>query len=780
MFRLFAEIILKNRLLFVGIFVLITVFMGFQAKDLHMSYKLAQMLPQNDSAFIQYNQFKKTFGEDGSIIVVGNRESRMFSLDYFREYVALHRRIKKIEGIKNVACIANVVYLNKDTSLRKFTVKPVFPDSVKSQAQLDSLGKQLYSFPFYDNILYKREDQVFLSLITMKKDALNSRQRMKTVQAIEDELEAFKVSQQTELHVSGLPYIRTVNMRKASRELVVFVLLAALVTAIVLFIIFRSFYEVFFPVLMVLFGVVWAQGAMALLGYEITILTGLIPPLLIVIGIPNSIYIINKYHQEYNRMKDKKKALAYVIEHTGNAIFLTNLTTAIGFATFIITRSDILKEFGLVASLNVMLLFVLSMIFIPVVFSWLPPPSSRATAHLDTRLANAVIKVFVLISQYYRRQVYWATLAICVISLYGISRIQVRGNIVDDLPSDSPVLTDLRFFETHFGGVMPMEITIDTKTPNGILKQARTWKKIDELQEFLASYKIFSKPVSVIELIKFSNQAFYNGDSQEFKLPAQFDRAFILSYIKKEEGRDTLLQNFLDSTRQTARVSVQMANISTPEIAKVRDEVKAKTSEIFPSEDYNVTVTGASIAFMEGTRYLVKNLLSSLVLAIVIIAFFMAVMFRKFKMVIISLIPNIIPLIFTAGLMGYFGIPLKPSTVLIFSVAFGISVDDTIHYLSKLRQELPKHGSNMRSAVVISLKETGISMAYTSIVLFFGFSVFAASEFGGTVALGTLVSLTLLSAMFTNLILLPALLMTTHESKGKKQHRKNQKSINKA
>jgi predicted RND superfamily exporter protein len=201
----------------------------------------------------------------------------------------------------------------------------------------------------------------------------------------------------------------------------------------------------------------------------------------------------------------------------------------------------------------------------------------------------------------------------------------------------------------------------------------------------------------------------------------------------------------------------------------IEEDIQAQITKLFPADRYKLTITGKAYLFQKGTTYLVNNLVLSLSLAIVLISLFMAYMFRSFRMIIISLIPNLLPLLITAGLMGYMGIPIKPSTILVFSIAFGISVDDTIHFLAKYRQELIANRWRIKKSVFAALRETGVSMFYTSIVLFFGFSVFITSNFGGTVALGALISATLLLAMMANLLLLPCLLLSLERSIANKQ-----------
>lgn len=332
--------------------------------------------------------------------------------------------------------------------------------------------------------------------------------------------------------------------------------------------------------------------------------------------------------------------------------------------------------------------------------------------------------------------------------------------MLDDIPHDHELYSDLKFFETNFTGLMPIEILIDTKKPNGVMQPA-TLRKIDQLQQELETLPELSKPVSIVEGMKFSRQAYYNGNVSFYGIPNKQEQNFILSYLKGGKGSSSeVMTSFIDSTRQKTRISLRMADVGTGNMERLDTCIRAKIEKIFPSDKFNTSLTGASVVFFKGTNYLIFNLISSLVLAILIIGSVMALMFRSKRMVLISIIPNIVPQIITAALMGYFGIPIKPSTILVFSIAFGISVDDTIHYLAKYRQSLRETNWSIKAAMVLALKETGLSMIYTSIILFFGFGVFSVSEFGGTSALGILVSLTLFFALFCNLILLPSLLLS--------------------
>lgn len=773
MFKKAAAFAIKFRLIILILLLGSTAFMAYKGTHLTMSYKLAQLLPKTDSSYIAYENFKAQFGEDGSMVIIAVKDKDFWKKENFDKFLDFTTRLKQLEGISRVASLKNAVILHKDDSLMQFVpVNLVQEGKTYSAEQIDSIRIELFNQPLYNKLLYNANENSYLILATLDKEVINSKARIPLVDNIDKLLAEYKESANVETHISGLPYIRTVNVKMGQREITLFIGLAALVTAIVLIIIFNSFWEVIVPLLMVAISVFWAQGLIVLLDYKVTILTGLVPPLLIVIGVPNSIYIITKYHREINIHKDKTKALIHVIDKAGSAVFMANLTTAIGFGTFMFTNSQILQEFGLVASVNVLLLFFLSILFIPILFSYLPIPSQRSTSHLDRKLSLAMVRIFILLSQHYRKAVFIGAAAVIAFSLYGISKIQVKGSMVDDMPEENTALQDLHFFEKTFGGVMPLEILIDTKREKAVVRDQKLWKKIDELQEYINNQTIYARPLSIVELYKVANQAFYDGDPNSFEVPSRLDAPFIIDYVKGDAGQDTLLKSMTDSLKSVARVSVQMKNLNTNEISVAVEDIRKKAEEIFDPETYDVTITGAAVSYMNGTKYLINNLFQSLFLAVFLIALFMGVQFKNIKIVLMSLIPNMIPALLTAGLMGYFGIPIKPSTVLVFSIAFGISVDDTIHYLTRFRQEMKTHSGNIRSSVIKALRETAMSMAYTSIVLFFGFSVFAASNFGGTKALGLLVSLTLVSAMTTNLVLLPSLLMLMHKKNDRKIARK--------
>ncbi|MCC8174100.1 MAG: MMPL family transporter [Odoribacter sp.] len=756
-----AGVILRNRTTCITAVLVATLLIGYQVKDLEMSYENASLLPQTDSVFIDYVEFQNTFGQEGNVMVFAVQDPTFFTLSKVNNWIKMENDILDLEGVTALVSVTHSFNLYKNTDLQKFQIVPIFPSYIETQAELDSLSKVVNSLSFYEGTLFNSENNTYGMMVTVAAEVMNSPARVGLVKEIQEITHEFTDKYELKMYYSGLPYIRVINAENIKHEMYMFIALSLLITTCILYFFFRSFRIVGFCILIIIVSVVWAMGFMALLKIKITLLTAMLPPLLIVIGIPNSVFMINKYHAEYVRHGNKIKALQRMVQKVGNASLLSNLTTAAGFATFIITSSQILIDFGIIAFISITSVFVISLILIPAIFSFLPPPDQKQTKHLKNVFINNVIDKIVFIVMNRRNVVYITTIAIIILAAYGITLMKTTGYMVDDLKETDPIRQDLSFFEANFEGLMPLEITVDFLKPNQVFRLSNL-EKLDRFGKELKEDPEISNPLSVVEAVKFARQAYYNGNPNYYKIPTATDRNFILRYAMSsgEEGMSSMTSSFVDSTSQKVRMTFRVKDIGTKKMEAKVDTIENILARIFPPSLAETKVTGSSIVFFKGNQYLVKNLFSSLSLAVILIAGFMAWMFKSKRMVFIALVPNIIPQLLTAALMGYLGIPIKASTILVFSIAFGISIDNTIHYLAKYRQELQATNWSIRSSVILALKEAGKSMFYSSIILFFGFGIFCLSDFGGTFALGLLTSITLFTAMLANLILLPSLLLS--------------------
>ncbi len=754
-----VRLILRNRPGILVVIGIITVLMAWQGLGVKLSYDGVRMLPTTDSAIIEYDAFKKRFGEDGSVIVIGLQNPDMFRLDELTAWYELTEAMAKVDGVAGVTSITRAMNIVKNDSLRKFEFLPVVTERPQTQADADSVKSKLKGLLFYQGLLFNPETDAYLLAVTLDKNKINDKQRLAVTDNIVACAQTYTEKTGHELHYSGMPYIRTVMTRKIKSELFLFIFLSIGIAALILFLFFRSFKVVISSLVVVAISIIFTLGLIGIFGYKISILTGVIPSLIVVIAIENCIYILNKYHWEYRNHGNKIKALSRVVRRIGFASLMVNTATAAGFAAFILVSNQLLREFGIIAAISIMLEYLLCILLLPILFSYMKPPTEKHLAHLNNRIFSGILEKIIYYIQY-RRKVIFAIAGLSLLAgIGGMMMMKTSGKVVDDISETSVLYQDLKFFEKQFGGVMPFEISIDTKKPKGVMKLS-TIERIEELQTEVLKNKEFSKPLSVAELAKFAKQAYFNGNPAMYEIPNSQERNFVFSYFptnaKSQKG---LLNSFVDSTQQVTRVSFQMADIGTREMNRLLDTIRPKVAEIFPADKYKVSITGNSVVYTRGTEFLIKHLFESVLIAIGFISLLMALMFSSFRMIVVSMLPNIIPLIITAAIMGFTGVPVKPSTIIVFSIALGISVDNAIQYLSRYRHELKITGNDIRLSTINALREAGFSMIYTSIVLVLGFSVFMVSEFGGTQALGMLVSTTLFIAMFFNIMVLPSLLL---------------------
>ena len=771
-----AKAILRYKVFILISLGIITIVLGFTASRIQLSYELAKILPKSDERFQLYESFKKKYGEDGAVMVIGLENKELFQVKEFDAWKALTNDIKKESGIKNVLSLANLPEVYIDSSLKKFQTRSIWNASLATnQPRLDSLKIKISKLPIYSNFLYTEDLSVHLMMITLDQKTINNKNRIQLVKKIKAMGESYAQKTGHAIHFSGMPFIRTEYTSQVTNELAMFLMLAILVTSVILFYFFRSIQVVFFALIVILVGITASLATIVLFDFKITLLSGLIPPLIVVIGVPNVIFLLNKYHESYLGGKNKEESLIESASTVGRTLFLANLTTSIGFGVFAFTGSGLLVEFGLVAAINVMITFLVSWLLIPIFFSYLTPPKAKDLAHFESKKVN---RFLIQVEQWVftRRKIIYSFVGILVIiSMYGISKIQAVGYIVDDLPQENAIYADLKFIERHFKGVMPFEISIDAHEKGRALSP-EILSKIKRTEKIIAKYPEFTQGLSILTATKYLYQVYRGGDPKYFTLPSINELTKLTEYQSSLEGKNNLFAGFIDSEKQNTRLSFQMQDAGTVRTRQLYDVLQpqidsifrtdAETGELMPTtnpKSFEAKITGNSVIYAFQTEYLQTNLIESTLTAIALICALMALLFRSWKMVIISTLPSLIPLIITAGIMGHFGIALKPSTILIFSIAFGISSDGTIYFLTRYKDEFFKNSQNVRNAVQITIQKTGVSMFYTAMILFFGFFIFTASTFKGTQALGILVSITLLMAMICNLVLLPAFLMSLNK-----------------
>lgn len=741
--------------------------MTYLATKVKLSYEFARAIPTDNPKYQAYQHFRKTFGDDGNMLVIGVQSNRLFEPKIFNAYAALHRQVRHVMDVEDVLSVPAAVNLVRDSATERLQAVRIFDSVYQAQADLDLDKAGFDQLPFYRNLLFNPETKAYVMGVRINKDSLNSPKRTKIVEAITAHAQTFKQSTGIEVHLSGLPLIRTVVADRIQQEMRWFLIGSLALSALILLLFFRSISTMLLSLAVVILGVIWSLGILQLFGYKISLLTALIPPLVVVIGIPNCIYFINKYHTAYLQKTDRKVALIEMVGKMGIVTLFCNIAAAIGFAVFALTSSAILKEFGAVAGISIMAVFFISLILLPGVLSYLPAPSRSQVRYLNNRLITGfLLRVETWVVRH-PKLVYSITGIALVLCTAGVFQLKTVARIVDDLPQNDQIYTDLRFFESNFHGVMPLEIVIDTRKKNGLggMRALEVFERVDSLSAAIQRDSRMNRPLSLAEGLKFAKQAFFEGDTANYTMPNAFDGAFVGEYLKPSKGNSgnnlsKMLGSFMDSTRQRTRISVSMKDVGTLELPGILAQVESDAYRYFDSSKYTVELTGTSITFLEGSKFIINGLKESIFWAFLLIALCMWYLFRSWRVLVCSLIPNVIPLVITAGVMGWAGVPLKPSTVLVFSVALGIAIDITIRFLINYKQELVHYHGDVYATVRASINQTGLSIVYTSLVLVAGFVIFCFSSFGGTFALGWLTSLTLLVATLTNLILLPAIMLS--------------------
>ena len=753
-----ARILLRNRLAWLAAVGMITVFMAYQGSQVKMTYEFAKLMPETDSVSIDYNMLVEEFGQASNTVVVAMEDADFFTREHLEEWLELVGDLRQIDGLTNIQSLTEAYGLVVDSATEKLAPDTLFKALPRTGEEEIALEAKVKSWPFYKGGLFQGD--TYMMILRVDEARLYNEGIVPIIEDTKKVLLDWEAKYGRDLHMSGLPWLRIANSKKLEQEIYRTVALTLLVTVLIFFFFLKSLKATLVSLLIVILGVVFGMGTMGLFGYGLTLLSSLIPPLIIVIGVPNCIYLINKYHQEYKKHGNQIMAIQRVVRKVGYIAMITNTTTALGFAAFILTDSQNLVEFGVVSSISIMSVFVLSLILMPIIYSYMKAPKDRHLNHFDVAWLVKFLDFLEFAVEKRRNVIYALAGAAALLAIYGVTLIETAGNITADFDRTQDIYKDVKYFEKTFGGVVPMDIVIDTKTEGGVEKLS-TLRRISNLQDSLATFPELSRSVSIADFVKFAKQGVFFGNPDLYELPTRNEMQWLATYMPKNINDTTgLSQSMVTKDGRKARITVQMADLSTPQMRELSERVEAMVAKVFPDERFDVTITGASIKFIRSTNYLINNLILSLSLAVLAISIIMALLFMSWRMVLISLIPNLIPMLLTAGIMGFAGIPLKPSTILVFSIAFGISVDDSLHFLAKYRQELKENGWNIAWAVKSSILETGLSMFYTSIVLFFGFSVFTTSSFGGTQALGLLTSITLFVAMLSNLLLLPSFLLT--------------------
>lgn len=836
-----ARIILRNRIFLLAITLLLTGFFGyFVYQNLQLDTRYGVLLPENHPAQKKYQKFIHSFGEDGSTLIIAISSKNLYTDKKFLSWKKLGEQINGISGVESVLSEPRLIYLENDKVNKKFIPHRVFYDHSKNvERTIPEIQQLIKQNPFFNGLICNDSSEVSLMLVEINKSFLEDKTKSKIVLDIENITKKYEPVF-GQIYFSGLPHIRVTLAKRILNEMYLFLGLSLLASILLIFYLFKSVRLLFLCCFILSISIIWALGMTALFGYPLTAMMALIPPLLVIIGIPHIVYIITCYHQEFVKSNNKAKALMVTTKYIGPVTLLMNLTTAVGFITF--TSSERVTEFSIVSSINVMVLFLLTLYLVPIFLSFFGDPQKKHMGHLTKKSSFTFVRMIMSIVTKRRKLVYLLTILLTGVGIWGASKIIVTGNVISDVSIKDPISQDLKYLEKSFGGSIPFEIIIDLSDAKDVMGK-ELMENIEQVQMHLYKDTLFSKSLSNVDLIKFANMAYHNNNPDYYTIPtSKLELADLKRYYDASQNEFTAfsdgrlsLKGLQNKERKPLRVRLQIKDIGSfdmlKKISRLEKEVdsllnpndklwrnyfsqltKGKSNyfdtlmeyspiknalidtliaknpsrqsqleesdslllslkqdknvissldTIITKQRNNFYFTGTAVIVAEATKYLVEHLWEGLLLTVILITLLILLLFRSTSIYFATIIPNLVPLIITGGIMGYFGIPLKPSTIMIFGIALGITVNDTILLLGKLKQKIKNNPDITRvEALLHALEESALAMAYTSVILIFGFLMFTFSNFLGTQALGLLISITLVIGMFTNLILLPSLMLS--------------------
>ncbi|MCB9257177.1 MAG: MMPL family transporter [Chitinophagales bacterium] len=721
----------------------------FFSSKLLFVFDLERFFPQGDEDLAYFYEFRKEFEDDDNFLLVAFTDSHsIFKRNLLLEIDSFTTKSLALDEVVQANSITNFQYFVK---LQFGGFSPPFPALHLEEGRdlaKDSL-KLVQDERIYGKLLAKDCKSTVVVLKT--KNALNqkdSESLMKNLYALLD-----KVPEEN-YHLLGRAYFQDVLVKQQIKEFILSTLISAFLVSLVFWIILRKSIGVFIAILSMLVCLLLFVGLLGAFQIELDMLSSLFPIIMIIVGVSDVVHLTNKYIEEYLKLGDQKQAIKTTVKEIGLATFLTSFTTAIGFLSLATSRIYPVKSFGISAALGVLVAFAVVICFTTAMLALIPPEKIIRRDESHQIWKNTLLK-FYLWTKGQSKSISIGAFIYFAVCLIGISLISTDVKIYDTLPRGVKLTEDFRFFEENYAGFRPFELAIEAQ--NGLkMDNYPLLYEIHKIEEFLKQEEAIEGINSITVLYKTLNRAMNADKASFYSFPSSESE-----FLKIQKYAEKIPTNFsdvlLNKDKSKARISAKVKDIGSNQVDLISERLHQFITEEIDSSLIKVKLTGTGVIFDKNNEYIRQSLLSGLALAFFAISIIMALLFKDIKMVIISLIPNVFPLLFGGALMGYFNIALDAPTAIIFAISFGIAVDDTIHFLSKFKLERLKNKS-IEEALKTSFLETGKAIIITSIILFFGFLILLFSKTPGIVFVGVLVSGTLLTAVISDLLLLPLLI----------------------
>ena len=723
---------------------LITIFSIIQLFFLKFDFTIENLFPENDQEVEQYYSFRDEFGREDNIISLTYNCDDPFLLKNYLENKKITQNLSKINGILNVLSISNLgIELNiSETNL---------PDENLTQKQIDEIRNYIFKYSIFTNNLIS-EDGTITSIILEVDESFNDHPgRLKIMKDIENIID----NSNWDWYETGIPVLRTKYVQYMIGDFIKFFPPVTIILFLVLYMMFKSMKIVLLPILTVFISVIWILGLMSLFDFSINIITYIVPTLVMIVGVADSVHILIKYNQDIKISNNTKISIKKTIQGIGNAILLTSLTTSIGFLSLLSTNIVMIKEFGFLVAIGVLIAFLVSIFLIPPLLILMDNTYPLKTKSSKKGIRYYILKRIVEVNKNHHFIILIISSIFIALFIYFASKVETNSALLDDLSSGNELFEDIKFTEENMGAVFPFEVIITAKDEknnfieNGIAN-SRIIVFVDKIQKKINSIPEIRKTISVVDYLDIINDNF-NEESEE---KSYLNDELIFQYFVLNED---IFQNLINFEYSKTRISARIKDINSTRAKEIVKEINEWKSENIP-DDIQISLTGTTLMALKVNDYLVNNLIISFLIAFGVIFISMGFLFKSLKLAIFSMIPNLIPILFLAAIMGIFDIKLRPTTAMTFAIAFGIAVDDTIHYMVRFRQELSMNNGNFIEANSETIFSTGNAIISTSLILGCGFLVMVSSNFLPSRDFGFLSAITMFGAIIGDLFFLPTML----------------------
>ncbi len=796
----FAKFIIHRRPWFISLLIISTIISAYIARDIKTDNSIEIWLKQDDPALRFYNDFKKDFGNEEFLLISIN-DQNIFTREWFKVISKTSAEIKKINGVKEVTSLSSAFRRKiEDPYFKERLSQNRNSDHTKKTDTLKIFKEEILKDELYINNLISKDGKttaiVAIVDITDEKlqhDAVEFRKTLiadvrrvisqnfknhedrdsvteKTSNTIwtslTSKLPGFKHNNPlpSKIHLAGPSVVNATLDKMSQDDLALFVPLMFCASFIALIILFRKIAGIILPVSIIGLSNIWTMGMFALAGNTMNMVSGIITPVIFIIALANTIHIINFHYSESASNSSNADSITHTIKNIGTPCFFTCLTTAIGFLSLAASDVSPVKITGIFTSFGIIVSFFISVVLITISFSFFSKNNyrkeKRESNRLETKsISDKILQIIISIVCKHKWSIAITSVIITGIFTYGITKLKIESDLMKAFPESSEISTSNHYIENHLTGLLPLEIIVKSERESETVLENKTLKKVEDLQGYLNSIHEITNTMSLVDFIKRVNTTVNYGDSTVDKIPATAETAASYLNMASLYG-GSIVDSFHSEDNLSGRISVRMKQIGSSRYREIVNQIEGYIEKNF-SDGVSTTLTGVVHLLIKMQDYLLSSQIKTLSLALIVIFLVMMFLLRSIKLALISMIPNTLPIIITFGLMGFLEIKLDSGTVMIASIAIGIAVDDTIHFLYRFRKE---HKTDYTNSIRETITNVGRAIIFTSVVAFCGFMVLGLSNFKPIQYFGLLTAITMVTALLADLLVLPCCLLIIRPS----------------